>query len=510
MIVGLTASRYPAAVIALALASVGLYALAQTRGWLARTEGRVTRTDALVTTAFAAFAAAFVLLTGGADSPFPCTLYLPVLLASLCFGLRLGLATSVVMLGVCAAVMTQGHLPPTGLTLRHVAVGFSFPLTAVFARLLNQQLEARYFSLHSQAEDLTALLNMSQMMDSAADLDTTLNLVLLNVQKLTGCPICAIYLKSSAGERLELRAASGLRERVALLPSLPLAHARCGDWHLLPGPDAQEQSDRACYIPDVSVHAAAPKTGLFRLDPRALSFACVPLASMEGLLGLLYVGYDAPNGLRADDVLRLENLANRAAFSLQRVIIQQDYQSKAYSDAMTGLDNFRRFEQDLTSEMQRAERYGRPLSLILLDIDHFKSFNDTLGHQAGDALLGQLAAVLRDSLRSVDKPARYGGEEFVVVCPETGAPEARLIAERIRRAVEQTPFALVDKERSEDGSAPRTTRVTVSVGFATFPRDARTPRDLIREADKALYAAKAAGRNTVRGQEDLSLRQAVA
>lgn len=507
MIVGLSASSHLAAIIALAAASVGFYALAQTRGWLMRTEGQVARTDVAVTTAFAAFAAAFVLLTGGADTPFPCTLYLPVLLASLCFGLRLGLATSIVMLGVCAAVTSQGHLPPTGLTLRHVAVGFSFPLTAVFARLLNQQLEARYFSLHSQAEDLTALLNMSQMMDSAADLDTTLNLVLLNVQKLTDCPICAIYLKSPSGERLELRAASGLRERVALLPSLPLAHARCGDWHL-PGPDARDPDRMACYVPDVSVHAAEPKTGLFRLDPRALSFACVPLASMEGLLGLLYVGCDAPNGLRADGVARLENLANRAGFSLQRVIHQQDYQSLAYSDAMTGLDNFRRFEQDLSSEMQRAERYDRPLSLILLDIDHFKSFNDTLGHQAGDALLAQLATVLRDCLRSVDKPARYGGEEFVVLCPETGSPEARLIAERIRRAVEQTPFALVDKERGEEGSTPRTTRVTVSVGFATFPRDAHTPRDLIREADKALYAAKDAGRNTVRGQGDLPLRQA--
>ena len=91
---------------------------------------------------------------------------------------------------------------------------------------------------------------------------------------------------------------------------------------------------------------------------------------------------------------------------------------------MTGLDNFRQFEETLTDEMTRAERYHRPLSVILLDIDHFKSFNDTWGHQAGDALLGQIGIVLRNALRSVDRPARYGGEEFVVICPRP-APRKR-------------------------------------------------------------------------------------
>ena len=137
----------------------------------------------------------------------------------------------------------------------------------------------------------------------------------------------------------------------------------------------------------------------------------------------------------------------------------------------------------MREELRRAERYDRPLSVLLLDIDHFKKFNDTLGHPAGDALLGQLATVLRNALRGVDKPARYGGEEFAVVCPETGKEEARLIAERVRRAVAETPFLLT-------GQAGETAHVTVTVGFATFPRDASAAADLVKLADEALYAAK--------------------
>ena len=160
-----------------------------------------------------------------------------------------------------------------------------------------------------------------------------------------------------------------------------------------------------------------------------------------------------PHGLTSEGVQRLEQLALRAAFPLQRVLLQQDFRSLAYSDPMTGLDNFRQFEETLADELARAERYSRPLSVILLDIDHFKSFNDTLGHQAGDALLGQLGVVLRNSLRNVDKPARYGGEEFVIICPETGAEEARLIAERIRRNVADTPFVLPSNDEGAEGGA---------------------------------------------------------
>ncbi len=304
------------------------------------------------------------------------------------------------------------------------------------------------------------------MMSSSINLEMTLNLILLNVQKLSGCQVCAIYLADDAGEHLDLRAATVPRDRVPLRPSLALAEIGRADF------------------------------GAVRLDAQARSAICLPLTCVEGTLGLLYVSDDVPCALRPADVARLTQLAARAAFPIQRALAQRDIETLAYSDAMTGLDNFRQFERALRDELGRAERYGRPLSLLMLDIDHFKAFNDTLGHPAGDALLAQIGTVLRNALRSVDRPARYGGEEFAVILPETGADEAGLIAERVRRAVAEAAFALT-------GTDGGTTRVTISVGFATCPQDARADADLIRCADAALYAAKRSGRNTVRGHAEM-------
>ncbi len=487
----------------------GLYLLAERRGWLLRGAANHVWRDYGVTAVFTVLVSAFVFLTGGASSPTPCALYLPVLLAALCYSLRLGLAVSLVMISVAAFLATGGHPPAAGVPLRAIAIGLSFPVVAVFGGALRAQMENRLSTLHSEKEDLSELLDMSQQMDSAYDLDMTLNLILLNVQEHTKCDSCAVYLKTADGRTLELRAASTPPRAAALLPALAVDEARGDAWSVAE-PVQDGVNLRAFYVPN----APQPSTRLSLIDPEAHSFACLPLANVEGLLGMLYLGYRRLDALTESGVHRLEQLATRAIFPLQRVLFQQDFRSLAYSDAMTGLDNFRQFEETLADELARAERYQRPLSVILLDIDHFKSFNDTRGHQAGDALLGQIGVVLRNALRSVDRPARYGGEEFVIICPETEAPEARLIAERIRRAVAETAFALPNQ--NSDGAAPQsepaksndTARVTVSLGCATFPADSGTARDLVKKADIALYAAKEAGRDAVCAYEDLHARAA--
>lgn len=473
------------------------WAFARTRGWLPQaadwSDGRTLRPLAITLT-LTVFALLYVALTGGPRSPLLAVLYLPVLLAVVYYGTGLGLVASAAVAAYYAFASRDGGLALSGTSL-------SFPIAALSTGFVAQNWRDKIRALQEKASEMTALLDMSQMMDSAQDLDTTLNLILLNVQKLSDCQVCAVYLKDASGENLELRAASGPRGRVSLVSLLSLDEARCGGWSLLETVHLGVGAT-ACYLPDVShLGPAEIDSRLLDLDRRARGFVCVPLNNVEGLLGMLYVGYDTVQGLRPDGVTRLEKLAERAAFSLQRAVSQQGYRSLAFSDAMTGLDNFRQFEQTLTDEMRRAGRYDRPLSLLLLDIDHFKKFNDTLGHQAGDALLAQLSGILRDSLRSVDRPARYGGEEFVVVCPETGRDEARLIAERIRRNVEATAFALMDKAHAGESTA----HVTVSVGFATFPHDALAARDLVKRADEALYASKAAGRNAVHSHEDIRL-----
>jgi diguanylate cyclase (GGDEF)-like protein len=492
--------------------SVSAYMLADKRGWLtdagARSEDR--RKSGQATVAYAVLSVLYIVATDDHRMPLLSALYLPVVLAVICYPFRVGLAVS---LGTAALFVIAGQ--PATLAdhpWKAMCAVLSFPTVAVFVRSLVERLEERFRVLSDRTHELSSLLDLSQMMDFAPDLDTTLNLVLLNVQRLTGSQVCAVYLKND--DVLDLRAVSGPRHGNGLVGSLAVADARGGHWEIETAARADGVAT-AFYVSEAEVRRhSPPPSRLLDLDPRAGSFACVPLTTIDGLLGLLYVGYDQTNGLDADAIRRLENLAGRVAFSLHRSVSEQDYRSLAYSDAMTGLDNFRQFEEDLSQEMSRATRYGRQLSVILFDIDHFKGFNDSLGHQAGDALLAQLATVLRNSLRSLDKPARYGGEEFVVVCPETGCDEAKLIAERIRHNVEQTAFALLG-QTGDPGDAPaglRTAHVTVSVGYATYPENAASARDLVKHADQALYAAKDSGRNTVRGYDAVRVleRQEVA
>lgn len=170
----------------------------------------------------------------------------------------------------------------------------------------------------------------------------------------------------------------------------------------------------------------------------------------------------------------------------------------AVTDGLTGLYNHQRFQEDLVKEVRRAERTGRPISVLILDADYFKRFNDTHGHPAGDALLRELSGVMTATLRGTDLIARYGGEEFAAILVDTSREEALLAAERLRKAVE--------RDLNPEGRLPR---VTVSVGIATFGFDGQTAEQLLSSADDALYAAKRAGRNRVfaaslEGQEPVS------
>jgi diguanylate cyclase (GGDEF)-like protein len=178
----------------------------------------------------------------------------------------------------------------------------------------------------------------------------------------------------------------------------------------------------------------------------------------------------------------------------------------AVTDGLTGVYNHRHFREALAREASRAGRTGRPLSLLLLDVDHFKRFNDTRGHPAGDALLRELAATLQVGLRGADVLARYGGEEFALLLPDTGEEGAREVAERLRAAVEHRFGATSDPSPIAGG-------VTVSVGVATWPGALahgapegegafeagphRAAEELLESADRALYAAKRGGRNRV-------------
>jgi diguanylate cyclase (GGDEF)-like protein len=176
-------------------------------------------------------------------------------------------------------------------------------------------------------------------------------------------------------------------------------------------------------------------------------------------------------------------------------------QASAYRDDLTGLWNYRYFREYLAREIDRGKRYNPPLSLVMIDIDDFKSYNDRNGHEAGNRALAAMARLLTGSLRRVDVAARYGGEEFALVLPSTAKTGAQLVAERTRERIERHSFV------GEDGREGD--RLTVSMGIATCPADAAAVGGLIRCADSAMYVAKTQGKNQVHmyGQNRRSYRR---
>jgi diguanylate cyclase (GGDEF)-like protein len=215
----------------------------------------------------------------------------------------------------------------------------------------------------------------------------------------------------------------------------------------------------------------------------------VPILSGDRLHGVLSMGGSRRPADEQVAVARL--LAELSGLALLQVEKVKAIQDTANRDGLTGVFNKRYFQEHIAAEIRRAERDGNGVSLLLVDIDHFKNYNDTSGHVAGDEVLKQVGQLLRASIREDDVVARYGGEEFVVLYPGASKALAYRQAQSLRRAIESHPFA--GGERQPLGA------ITISGGVASYPQDAQGEVDLIRAADEALYQAKNAGRNRIVG-----------
>jgi len=175
--------------------------------------------------------------------------------------------------------------------------------------------------------------------------------------------------------------------------------------------------------------------------------------------------------------------------AIENVLLHQETQQLSITDGLTGVWNRRYLELSLRKEIERASRFSRPLSVLLVDIDRFKRVNDRFGHQRGDEILVEITRRLIGSIRTqIDFVSRYGGEEFVLVLPETPGDGATVVAEKVRSTVRAEPFA---------GEGDPALQVTVSVGVASYPIDGLSAEDLLRAADQAMYRAKRAGRDRV-------------
>jgi len=216
-----------------------------------------------------------------------------------------------------------------------------------------------------------------------------------------------------------------------------------------------------------------------------LAYVGLPLVSNSKIVGVLYANDNEPHSYAGDDLQFLQTLANRAANAIFRVQQFSQVQQQAITDHVTGIHNRRQLFNLGELEFRRARRFDRPLSAIMIDIDHFKNVNDTHGHAKGDQVLKSLAQFLQVQLREFDILGRYGGEEFVIVLPGADLPNARNVAYRLRTGVQERPMI--------NGSVS----ITVSLGVTELSSDILDFQALMNKADMAMYDAKRAGRNRV-------------
>jgi len=216
--------------------------------------------------------------------------------------------------------------------------------------------------------------------------------------------------------------------------------------------------------------------------------AVVPLKAKDRVKGIILAdNFITRKNITKDDIRMLIMLANQAGLAIENSQLYESAVIRSHTDSLTDLWNHGYFQFMLQGEVEKAKATGTPFSLIALDIDDFKVYNDTLGHQAGDKILKELAKLLRNQSRKMDYVCRYGGEEFTMILPQTDKKEAFLIAERLRQNIEKHIF-------SQEEILPNKT-LTVSIGLASFPVDGSTPAELLAYSDKTMYLAKHKGKN---------------
>lgn len=443
-------------------------------------------------------------LTGSLGSPIRYLVLLHLgavaLLASYRTGLKLAMWHSLLLYGAYNAQLVPdgaetGVLDATGTTL-----GGSAPESeqlAVFITVLwlvaisTSALSAiNERELRRRRGDLEALTDLAESLERAVDSSNIARSLLDSVVDTFGFPR-GVVLAGPEGQ-LPVLASFGLEEMTARRPGRPGRSAVVDEAH---------RSHSTLLVRNLDAESDPWLTSLM---PDAENLVVVPLSAEGRPLGALVLEQSDLAGGRIQRrvVSGLERSASYAALALRNAWLLEQVQRLAATDGLTKIANRRTFESTLEREIARATRSAEHVSLVMVDIDHFKSLNDTHGHQAGDEVLRNVAAALAIECRDFDTPARYGGEEFAIVLPGCGPDEAFVIAERLRAAV---------------AAAPSVVPITASAGVATFPGQAGDADTLVRAADDALYESKRAGRNQTtssqgvppEAQVDALLRRAV-
>src|SRR5438270_12329259 len=337
--------------------------------------------------------------------------------------------------------------------------------------------------IQHRAEHVNVLLRLSVMSGMQMQLEATLKTICEFTREIVSYDHALVYFWNEAEESSQLRVYEKLPENAGDMADGNVLDywARRYGRPLLVNRDDHPQSD---HVLEVMASQGA---------------LVVPVLVNNRVMGSIQVFSAERDRFSADDAQLLWMLARIAENLLTREHGNEGSQHFAFTDHLTGLRTRGYFEQQLELEIKRAERQQEKFALLMMDIDHFKVLNDSYGHHVGDEALRALAAVLVKDMREVDTVARYGGEEFVMILPDATEAEAIAVAQRVRKAVEQT--------RLLSNLDPPPRPLSISIGLAVFDVDATHKRELIELADAALYWAKGKGRNRVVAYSEMVAEQ---
>ncbi|KLD71505.1 sensor domain-containing diguanylate cyclase [Xanthomonas pisi] len=335
----------------------------------------------------------------------------------------------------------------------------------------SERLVESFAALERTSAGLEALARYSGLLQNCRDAEEALEITARTIAPLIPGAAGAVYLLRASRDRAEQVVAWGA---MADGDSASIAPETC--WAL--------RRDRTHVVEDASQgmlcrHADANL-------PTHASTVCIPLSAQGTQLGMLALRSDQPGGLSSLTVA--EAAAEQLSLALHSLRLRETLRQQSIRDPLTGLYNRRYLEEALNHELARCTRREQPLSVLMLDVDHFKRFNDLHGHSGGDRVLAAIGELLLTQTRGEDICCRYGGEELTIILPEVDLATARRMAEKLRAGIEALQVM------ADGVSLPK---ITASFGAASFPQHAGTAAQLLRRADEALYRAKQAGRNQV-------------
>ncbi len=330
----------------------------------------------------------------------------------------------------------------------------------------------------NQSKELTVSFTIARSLMSTLELDDVLREILGVIANTFGYTSCAVLLTDEKRDRLYIKASHGYPRYIRYIMK---------DQKLKSGREGicahAASTGKPYYAADVSkdpYYVAGKKS--------VKSEVAVPLKIKDEVIGVLDIESEKLDAFSERDLRMFSVFASQAAIAVENDRLYNEIKSLSLTDSLTKAANRRHFDLMLNSEFRKAKGYSRPLSLVMIDLDDFKSFNDRYGHLAGDKILIHISQILIKNVRDTDFVARYGGEEFTIILPETSNTLAMKVSETICNSVEKNVLKI-------EGVGKK--KMTISIGVASFPDNAETTAELVHSADRALYRAKQMGKNCV-------------